>query len=94
MENKATCQHCNGTGFVAESYSARSMPDATGTPIKVDDWVATMKGKSGDISFGKVLYFNDKTMVIKDRRGKESRRTSNQVLKVSEEQLTLHWFSL
>jgi hypothetical protein len=94
MENKVNCPHCNGSGKVAENYMMASMPDATGVPLHIDDWVAIIKGKSGDISFGKVLYFNDRTMVIRDRKDKEFRRTSKQVLKVSEEQLTLHWFTL
>ena len=71
-----------------------AMLDAMGIYLHVGDWVAFANGMHGDILFGQVIRLCDKSMVIKKQRGKDIRRTSKQVVKISEEQLTMRYFSL
>jgi hypothetical protein len=70
-----------------------SLSDAMSIPLSVEDWVAFASGPYSEIQFGQIIRFCEKSMIIKKRRGKEVRKISRQVIKVSKEQLTLMMFS-
>lgn len=61
-----------------------SMNDAFGFPIGVEDLVAfTHGGSTASLEFGKIIRFNEQTMIIERKRGKPVRKNSNQVIKIS-----------
>ena len=71
-----------------------TLPDAMGVPLVVGDWVAYTKGALATMNFGQIVRFNNSSLVVAPRKGKDFRVTTPQVIKISEEQLTLYWFSL
>ena len=71
-----------------------TLPDSMGIPLQIGDWVTYSKGVRGIMTFGKIEKFNECSMIIAPRKGKQLRLISAQVVKIPIEQLTLYWFSL
>jgi hypothetical protein len=76
---------------MANDLKTISLPDTIGVPLKVDDWVVYATDVfNGQLRVGQVARFNEKSIIVKRTRGKNVRLTSSQLIKVSEEQLTLY----
>jgi hypothetical protein len=70
----------------------KAMNDAIGGTVVVGDWVAFSTGTFGKLAVGKIERFNDCSMIVKRRKGKGTRKQSNQVVKITNEQVMLHLF--
>jgi hypothetical protein len=79
--------------------------DALGVEIKVGDWVMMTGCTSryirscgdynGKMAFGEIVKLNNGSVDVKIRNKKTLlKKLSSQIVKVSEEQLTLHWFTV
>jgi hypothetical protein len=77
---------------MATNLKPKSMNDAIGGTVTIGDWVAFSTGAFGKISLGKILRFNDCSMIVSRRSGKEIRKQPTQVVKITDEQVMLHMF--
>jgi hypothetical protein len=76
--------------------SKRKMPenmcDATGVTVIIGDWVAFAYG--ANMQIGKITRFNEKSMIINRKRGKEVRKVSEQVIKLTQDQVVMYCLTL
>ena len=77
---------------MALELKPKSMNDAIGGTVIVGDWVAFAYNRT--ISLGQIERFNDKSMIVKRRRGKPMRKLPTEVIKITDEQVMLHLFTL